>query len=124
MTVRVINRSRYAWASENEEPIYLVFQVLNAEYGVLQPEYTQTRLPLPAKPGKPLTVAIPLNLTICYHLPAAAAVRVTLYQENVGWWPPSDCWSPAVVPLPPELVTPPPAPPPSWSSRLRRVLPR
>ena len=54
------------------------------------------RLPLPVTPGRSLTFPIYLDLTICNHLPAAAAVRITLLQENVAWWEASTPrWSPA-----------------------------
>jgi hypothetical protein len=97
--IRVTNRSGRTWSSGNEIPIYVAFQVLNAEGNVLFPEGSRNGLPVPLTPGKTLTFPIYLDLTICYHLPAAAALRVTMVQESVEWWQPSDVWSPAFVPL-------------------------
>ncbi len=106
VTVQVSNASRATWASENDYPIHVSYQVVNAAGGVLLADGARTRLPLPVTPGRSLTFPIYMDLTICHHLPAAAAVRITLLQENVAWWEASERWSPALVPLPDHLITP------------------
>lgn len=124
LPVHVTNRSGTRWATENDVPINISYQVINGSGGTLLPSGVRTRLPLPVAAGQSLTFRMNIDLTICHHLPAAAALRITLVQENVAWWEASEGWSPATLPLPTEYVTPPAPPPSPWTKRLRRALAR
>jgi hypothetical protein len=98
--LRIANRGRIAWSSENRRPLLLSYQILDRKGTVLDPEGARIRLPVPVLPGKNLTLTVGVDLHICRHLARPAAVSFTVVQETVDWWRPSDHWVPAVVPLP------------------------
>jgi len=100
VTVRLTNRGRLPWISATETPIQLSYQLLDLRGDVVFPEGARIPLPLPLLPGRSLTFNIPIDLGICRHLPMAASLRLTLVQETIAWWLPTERWKPAVVPLP------------------------
>jgi hypothetical protein len=103
--LRVTNRGRAVWSSDNLLPLFVAFQVLGPEGEAVFPEGPRTRLPIPVMPGKSLTFPLSVDLNICRYLTAGAAVKITLIQERVAWWEQTQLWTPAIVDLPPSVPT-------------------
>ncbi|MBY0527777.1 MAG: TIGR03032 family protein [Gemmataceae bacterium] len=116
--VRVANDGAATWASSNQPPIHISYQVLSTRGDAIFPEGLRTRLPMPLLPGQTLTFSLAIDLTMCGHLAGPAAVRITLVQESVAWWGASDCWTPAVLPLPAGMVRASTRRPGRWMAKL------
>jgi len=80
------NAGHATWASSNEVPIHLAYQVLSETGDVIFPEGLRTRLPLPLLPGQSVTLDVAIDLSMCAHLAGPAAVCLTLVQESIAWW--------------------------------------
>ena len=96
-----------AWATEHDLPINVGYQIVNSA-GRPIPLW---RTPAPGspcrwEPGKSLTFTLGAGLDDLPPPAGPAALQITLVQESVAWWEASDRWSPAVVPLPRELISP------------------
>jgi hypothetical protein len=100
LRLRVVNNGRAALSSHTRLPLAVSFQILDAVGRVLNYGSARHPLPIPVLPGKSLSFALGLDLTGHRWHPTASALKLTLVQDQVGWWEATGRWTPMIAPLP------------------------